>query len=38
LVSFLSGDQRLAIVSIGFFFLIGLMILFKVKDPEITSV
>ncbi|MDO8548600.1 MAG: MFS transporter [Ignavibacteria bacterium] len=34
LVSFLSGDQRLAIISIGFFFLIGLIILFKVKDPE----
>jgi UMF1 family MFS transporter len=35
LVSFLSGDQRLAIISIGFFFLIGLMILFKVKDPKV---
>ncbi|HSP86853.1 MAG TPA: MFS transporter [Ignavibacteriaceae bacterium] len=34
LVSFLSGDQRLAIISIGFFFLIGLMILTYVKDPK----
>ena len=35
LVSFISGNQRLAIFSIGFFFLIGLLILTKVKDPKI---
>jgi UMF1 family MFS transporter len=35
LVSFLSGSQRLAIISIGFFFIIGIFILFKVKDPKI---
>jgi MFS transporter, UMF1 family len=34
LVSFISGDQRLAIFSIGFFFLIGLLILLKVEDPK----
>ena len=34
LVSFITGDQRLAIISIGFFFLIGLLILTKVKDPD----
>lgn len=32
LVSFISGDQRLAIFSIGFFFLAGLLILTKVDD------
>ena len=37
LISFLSGDQRLAIISIGFFFLIGMFILFKVKDPKLPS-
>lgn len=31
-VSYLSGDQRLAILSIGFFFITGLLILLKVKD------
>jgi len=31
-VSFLSGNQRLAIISIGVFFLVGLLILFKVKE------
>lgn len=35
LVSFLSGDQRLAIISIAFFFIVGLLILTKVKDPKI---
>jgi UMF1 family MFS transporter len=35
LVSFISGDQRLAIISIAFFFIIGLLILTKVKDPKI---
>lgn len=34
LVSFLSGNQRLAIISIGVFFLIGLFILSKVKEQE----
>ncbi|MCL4280083.1 MAG: MFS transporter [Ignavibacteriaceae bacterium] len=34
LVSFLSGDQRIAIISIAFFFIIGLLILTKVKDPK----
>ena len=37
LVSFISGDQRLAIISIAFFFIIGLLILTKVKDPKIIS-
>jgi len=37
LVSFLSGDQRLAIISIAFFFIVGLLILTKVKDPKIVS-
>ena len=35
LVSYLSGDQRLAIISIAFFFIVGLLILTKVKDPQI---
>ena len=35
LVSFISGDQRLAIISIGFFFVVGLLILTQVKDPDI---
>jgi len=38
LVSFISGNQRLAIFSIGFFFLIGLLILLKVDDPKEMSV
>ncbi|MDT3696650.1 MAG: MFS transporter [Ignavibacterium sp.] len=33
-VSFISGDQRLAIFSIGIFFLIGLIILLWVDDPK----
>ena len=37
LVSFLSGDQRIAIISIAFFFIVGLLILTKVKDPQITK-
>lgn len=32
LVSYLSGNQRYAIISIGFFFLVGLLILLKVND------
>jgi UMF1 family MFS transporter len=35
LVSFISGDQRLAIISIAFFFIVGLLILTRVKDPQI---
>lgn len=34
LVSFISGDQRLAIISIGLFFIVGLLILTQVKDPD----
>ncbi|MCU0344789.1 MAG: MFS transporter, partial [Ignavibacterium sp.] len=34
LVSFISGDQRLAIISIGLFFVVGLLILTQVKDPD----
>ena len=37
LVSFLSGNQRLAIISIAFFFIAGLLILTKVKDPKIIA-
>jgi len=35
LVSFLSGSQRIAILSVGFFFVIGMLILSKVKDPDV---
>lgn len=35
LVSYITKNQRLAIISIGFFFLIGLAVLTKVKDPDI---
>jgi len=35
LVSFLSGNQRIAIISIAFFFIVGLLILTKVKDPKV---
>lgn len=38
LVSFLSGSQRIAILSVGFFFLVGMYILGKVKDPQIKVV
>jgi UMF1 family MFS transporter len=34
LVSFLSGSQRIAILSVGVFFVIGMLILSKVKDPD----
>jgi UMF1 family MFS transporter len=37
LVSYISGSQRLAIISIEFFFIVGLLILLKVKDPKITA-
>ncbi|MCZ7610966.1 MAG: MFS transporter [Ignavibacterium sp.] len=36
-VSFISGDQRLAIFSIGIFFLIGLIILLWVNDPKVNQ-
>lgn len=35
IVSFISGSQRIAIISIAFFFVIGMMILTKVKDPAV---
>ena len=34
MVSFLSGSQRIAILSVGVFFVIGMLILSKVKDPD----
>ena len=37
LVSFLSGSQRIAILSVGVFFVIGMLILSKVKDPDIQT-
>jgi len=33
-VSYMADSQRIAIFTIGFFFLIGLFILTKVKEPE----
>ena len=36
-ISYITGNQRYAISSIAFFFLIGLLILIKVKDPEVTA-
>ena len=38
LVSFLSGSQRIAILSVGVFFVIGMLILSKVKDPDVNLV
>ncbi len=38
LVSFLTGDQRNAILTIGLFFIVGMGILTKVKDPPVKSV
>jgi UMF1 family MFS transporter len=38
MVSFLSGSQRIAILSVAFFFIIGMMILSKVKDPDVKLV
>jgi len=35
MVSFLSGSQRIAILSVGAFFVIGMLILSKVKDPDV---
>ncbi len=35
LVSFFSGSQRIAILSVGAFFVIGMLILSKVKDPDV---
>ena len=37
LVSFLSGSQRIAILSVGVFFVIGMLILSKVKDPDLQT-
>ena len=37
LVSYLSGNQRIAIISIAFFFIVGLLILTKVKDPQVQA-
>lgn len=34
LVSYITKSQRLAIISIGFFFIVGLLILTKVQDPK----
>jgi UMF1 family MFS transporter len=36
-VSYLTSSQRLAIISIAFFFIIGLLVLLKVKDPQIEN-
>lgn len=36
-ISYITGNQRYAISSIAIFFLIGLIILFKVKDPEVSA-
>lgn len=38
LVSFATDSQPLAILSVSLFFLIGLLILFKVNDPKVSSV
>lgn len=35
LVSYITGNQRMAIVSIAFFFIVGMIILSKVQDPKI---
>ncbi len=35
LVSYLTGSQRIAIISIAFFFIVGLILLIKVKDPKV---
>jgi UMF1 family MFS transporter len=35
LVSYLTGDQRTAILTVGIFFVIGMIILTKVKDPKV---
>jgi UMF1 family MFS transporter len=36
-ISYLTGSQRIAIISIAFFFIVGLLILTKVKDPKIVT-
>ena len=38
MVSFISGSQRLAIISLAFFFIVGLIILTKVKDPKVETI
>jgi len=37
MVSFLTGNQRTAIISIALFFIIGLLILVRVKDPKLSE-
>lgn len=37
-ISYLTGSQRLAIISVAFFFITGLLLLLKVRDPKIASV
>lgn len=37
LVSYMTGNQRIAIISIAFFFVVGLLILLKVKDPKVVE-
>ena len=38
MVSYFSGSQRIAILSVGVFFVIGMLILSKVKDPDVNLV
>lgn len=35
LVSYITNSQRVAIISIAFFFIVGMLILFKVKEPKV---
>ena len=35
LISYATNNQRIAILSIAFFFVVGLFILTKVKDPKV---
>ncbi len=37
MVSYLTGSQRIAIISIGFFFITGMLLLKKVNDPVVES-
>ncbi len=37
LVSYMTGNQRIAIISLAFFFIVGLLILLKVKDPMVVD-
>lgn len=38
LVSYITNSQRIAIISIAFFFLTGMLILLKVKEPKATQI